>query len=435
MPRMVFAAVAAILAAGQARADLMTYLARNDPSYSWQKAAEGQIDNVAYADLRMVSQTWRGIAWKHRLVIVRPTNVEKSALAVMVIAGGSWREGQELPRLDEKSREFQIARGVAVACRMPVAFLLHVPFQPMFDGKVEDQIISYTFDQYLKSGEEDWPLLFPMVKSAVRAMDTVQAYAEKEWQLKITDFVVCGGSKRGWTTWLTGAADPRVKSISPIVIDMLNLPVQMKHQVDTWGTYSEQIEDYTRIDLPNRMDTPEGRKLMEMVDPYSYRGKLTLPKLLIMGTNDRYWPLDALNVYWDDLEGEKYVLYVPNAGHGVNDFLRLTTDISALALKAAGKMKFPRQTWEFTPTDGGMKLTVKSDPKPQRVDVWTAAAPTRDFREARWKPQTIEPTEGVYAYTLPRPAKGYAAFFAEGYYEIQGRSLFLSTTLRILGAP
>ena len=54
-----------------------------------------------------------------------------------------------------------------------------------------------------------------------------------------------------------------------------------------------------------------------MVDPYTYRDRLTKPKLLINGTNDRYWTLDALDLYWDELKGPKYVVELPNAGHGL----------------------------------------------------------------------------------------------------------------------
>ena len=39
--------------------------------------------------------------------------------------------------------------------------------------------------------------------------------------------------------------------------------------------------------------------------PWVYRDKLTMPKLILNGTNDPYWTLDALNLYWDDLNGRQ----------------------------------------------------------------------------------------------------------------------------------
>ena len=104
----------------------------------------------------------------------------------------------------------------------PVAVLRQVPFQPIF-GMREDDLIAHTFEQYVKTGEADWPLLLPMVKSVVRAMDATQVYATDSWDLSIEEFTVTGASKRGWTTWLTAAVDPRVTALAPMVIDMLNM--------------------------------------------------------------------------------------------------------------------------------------------------------------------------------------------------------------------
>ncbi len=89
--------------------------------------------------------------------------------------------------------------------------LYDIPNQPLFDGKEEDDLQAFTFSQYIKTGDASWPLLFPMVKSVVRAMDVVQSLARKEQIAAVSDFVVAGHSKRGHTTWLTAATDLRIK--------------------------------------------------------------------------------------------------------------------------------------------------------------------------------------------------------------------------------
>ena len=118
-----------------------------------------------------------------------------------------------------------------------------MPFQPLFERR-EDALIAYTFDSYLKTGEEDWPLLLPMVKSATRAMDAVEEIAQRHWQIPIERFTVTGASKRGWTSWLTAAVDSRVAGVAPMVIAMLNMPAQIDLQRTTFGDLSEEIRDY-----------------------------------------------------------------------------------------------------------------------------------------------------------------------------------------------
>jgi PhoPQ-activated pathogenicity-related protein len=411
------------------------YVDRPDSSYRWEVRRTGMVGETEYVELTLTSQTWRDITWRHQLYILKPAEVAQPVRGVFVIAGGRWSDALAEPPADPNAdlpKEASYLSAAAVQMKSPVVILKHVPFQPVFDGMVEDEIISYTFEQFYKTQEADWPLLLPMVKSAVRGMDAAQEYCREKWQLEVPAFTVTGGSKRGWTTWLTGAVDPRASAIAPMVIDVLNMAPQMKHQVDTWGRYSEQIEDYTRRGLQDYADTDLGRRLNAIVDPYSYRDRLTQPKFIMNGTNDRYWTLDALNLYWDGLKGDKYVMYVPNQGHGLNDLVRVIGSLNAFHQSAAGRLELPRMSWTLEPNGIHLHLVVKSDHPPKQVLAWSTTSPTKDFREARWTSSATEQAEQAYHYRMPIPSSGYAALFGEAVFEAGGVPYFLSTNVRIV---
>ena len=305
----------------------------------------------------------------------------------------------------------------------------------MFDGKKEDELIAFTFDEYLRTQDAEWPLLLPMVKSAVRAMDAVQAYTAEAWSLNIEHFTVTGASKRGWTTWLTAAADKRVAAIAPMVIDMLNLEPQLRHQLSSWGAISHKLEDYTERQLQKKLMTPAGRQLQAIVDPYHYRDALSLPKLILLGTNDQYWPLDALNLYWDGLTGDKYILYLPGNGHSLNDYPRIIGTLNALHQHVARGAPLPRLQWTFHQGDDHLSLDMASDISPHRVNAWVATAETRDFRHARWQSFSLESDGETFTYSLKLPLTGYAALFAEAFFDNSGIPYSLSTTVSIASAP
>src|SRR5690606_24386449 len=234
-----------------------------------------------------------------------------------------------------------------------------VPFQPLFKRR-EDALIAYTLDQYLRTGERDWPLLLPMVKSVVRAMDAVQSIARERWEASIAAVTVAGASKRDWKSGLTAAVDPRVVAVAPMVIDMLNMPAQIEHQRATWGDLSQEIADYAALDLPSRLQSTRGSELLSLVDPFSYRTRLTSAKLIILSTNDRYWPLDALKLYWSELPDPKHVLYVPNQGHGLRDVDRLVGALSALHRYAAAGETLPALRWSFAPRDHRLAIHIET---------------------------------------------------------------------------
>ncbi len=414
---------------------LTEYVAKEDPAYHWKEHRQGRLGATEFVELRLVSQEWRGIAWKHQLFLLKPsTATDEARHAMLFITGGSWRAELDDPNHEQQlPREAQLFAAIAEQLKSPVALLLHVPHQPILDGKHEDAAIAYTFEQFLRTGEGDWPLLLPMVKSAVRGMDATQEYAKTHWSMDLKTFTVTGASKRGWTTWLTGAIDRRATAIAPMVIDMLNMSAQMKHQVATWGEYSDEIGDYTQRGLQKQLSSEEGKNLVQIVDPYAYRELLTQPKLLLFGTNDRYWPLDAANLYWDKLEGQKHLLYIPNNGHGLKDYPRIIGALTALHEQAAGGKPLPKLSWKFENGDDRLRLHVSSDQKPREVQAWVASAATRDFRNASWSSQPAKSNGEGFICELPFPEEGFTALFAEAVYENgDSPSLHLSTNLRIL---
>ncbi len=318
--------------------------------------------------------------------------------------------------------------------------LYQVPNQPLLDNRKEDDLITETWLRYLKTGDETWPLLFPMVKSAVKAMDALQEFSEDHLQKRVKSFVITGASKRGWTSWLTPVVDQRVVGTAPIVIDVLNFLAQTKHQKETWGKYSEQIIDYTSKGLVKTSaeeESPRERQLRVMMDPYTYRKRLTLPKLMIVGTNDRYWVVDAMSLYWDDLEGPKYVLEVPNAGHDLGEGRNHALNTLSIFFRhvATGK-PLPTLQWKSEEKDGMLNLQLQSEPVPVGVKLWKAETVGQDFREAQWvsEPLTIKNPHTQASIPLPNGGR-HIAVFGEMEFKYGERSYSLTTLVFCKSAP
>ena len=147
----------------------------------------------------------------------------------------------------------------------------------------EDDLIAYCWDKFLDTGDATWLPRLPMVKSVVKAMDCIQAWSKKEG-IPVEKFIVAGGSKRGWTTWMTGATDDRVEAIMPIVIDVLNLDEQLTHHGATYGFWSKALGDYVRHGIVQNPEHERMQDLHAIEDPHSYLDRLTLPKFIINGT-------------------------------------------------------------------------------------------------------------------------------------------------------
>ena len=416
------------------------YVKKPDATYQWKVLQEVKGPGVTQYVVHLKSQTWRTekevdrTVWEHWLLIAKPDEV-KSSSAFLLIGGGS-NDSKPPEKVDNKLVM------IAAATKSVTAELKLVPNQGLVfhgDGqqRKEDDLIGYTWDQYLKTGDETWPARLPMVKSAVRAMDCIQELlaSEQGGKNKVEKFVVAGGSKRGWTTWCTAAVDKRVEAIVPIVIDVLNVNESMKNHTKAYGFFSLAVGDYMRHNIMQRMNDPRLKELYNIEDPFSYRDRLTMPKYIVNAAGDQFFCPDSSKFYFDELKGEKVLRYVPNGDHSLRD-TDAWESISSYYQSILSKNERPKFTWNFE-SDGSIR--VKTENQPSKVTVWAANNPeARDFRLAKigkaYKPTVLESQgEGVYVGKIETPPKGWTAFFVELSYKNGGVfPLKATTAVRVL---
>jgi PhoPQ-activated pathogenicity-related protein len=407
------------------RTPLDDYIAKPDSSYSWKVVKTSSRPGMRVFVLEMVSQKWRTAEevdrpiWRHWMTVACPEKLT-STTGFLLIGGG--RNGGDPP-----DGPAAMVIKIAQATGTVVTELKMVPNQPLIfhnDGqrRSEDDLIGYTWDQFFKTGDPTWPARNPMAKSAVRAMDTITQLlaSESGGERTVDRFVVAGGSKRGWTTWITAAVDKRVVAIVPIVIDVLNVRESMRHHYEAYGFWAPSIGDYVQHGVTQRMDDPRMVELCRLVDPYSYRKRLTMPKLLVCAAGDQFFLPDSSRFYFDDLVGPKYLRYVPNGDHSLDGTDAIESIIAFYWTVLRGK-QLPRFSWAF---QGNDTIRVHAVDRPERVTLWQATNPrARDFRLESLGPKytsrvLADQGEGNYVATVPAPEEGWTAMFVELLYDV-----------------
>ena len=411
-------------AATQASSPLDRYVATPDTSFHYEHVHTIEGDGYKAHVIRMNSQRWltttevKDPLWWHWLTMIVPDSVQ-SRTGLLYIGGGSRKDS--MPK--EANPDFI---RIALTTNSVVTALHNVPNQPIefvgddFGPRVEDELIAYAWRQYLEAGAKEsdsrWLPRLPMTNAAVRAMDVITAISSEKAGKKIDSFVVAGGSKRGWTTWTTAIADRRVVAIIPIVIDMLNVVPSFQHHWRAYGFWAPAVGDYVHEGIMEWQQSTEYQRLMKVVEPYSFRNRLSLPKLLINASGDQFFLPDSCRFYWDDLLGEKHVRYVPNADHSLSGSDAIET-IAAFHHAIINNRARPDFEWR----GNGGKLNIITEPgqSPQALTLWQATNPNaRDFRletiGKSWKAQPIVlADDGHYQITVEAPKTGWTAFFVE----------------------
>jgi len=400
--------------------------------------------------LDLTSQKWRSpsevdrVLWKHWLTIIVP---EWDIIlgptwdtALLLISDGNNTDPH--PDFDPNIRQ------LAAGTRSVIIELSAIPNQPLLftdesTSRIEDEIIAYSWDKYLNGGDANWPVQLPMVKSVVRAMDAVQDFVANDAVVTktINNFVLTGGSKRGWTAWLTAAVDYRVTALAPIVSDLLNMKRSFAHHWAAYGFWADALAPYEELGIFEWFDTQQATELLQIVDPFEYLDRLDIPKFIINSAGDDFFVNDSIQFYIDNLPGETYLRHVPNTDHyltgAFDDVFNSMAPYYDAFLNSDPRPQF---SWTFN-QDGSVSVQIIDTPK--AVNLWQAANPNeRDFRMITigqtWTSSPLtDQGGGLYIAQVPEPQTGWIAFFVEMVFEspFQGTGQFdyhFTTEIRIL---
>lgn len=427
--------------AGPARAPnaLDAYVARPDPSYGYRVVGTCKGEGYRCAILQMTSQTWGpkdvdDRVWKHWMTVVIPDNLSHSK-AFLYITGGN--KGDAAPTAPAE----RFAK-LAVDTGSVVVELDDVPNQPLTFAddplgkpRVEDEIIAFLQARFATSQDPETLLRLPMVKSGTQAMTAVQDFIRTDsgGARTIDGFVVAGGSKRGWTTWLVGAVDKRVVGIVPIVINVLSVDDTVIHHWRALGYFSPALQDYVDAGLiPAQIGKPALAEVNRIEDPLNYqdRDTMKIPKYVINAVGDEYFPPDNTRYGYSKVAQPKRLRMIPNSKHSTagTDIMESITAFHDAVLNGR---PLPDYSWTVR-RDGA--LVVKPQGQPSEVRLWQATNPrARDFRvdtigKAFASTLLAPRADGTYVGAVPKPARGYTAYFVELTYPSGGKYPLKFTT-------
>lgn len=401
--------------------ELDHYVWETDPAYSSTVRTTVQGTDYTSYFLDMTSQSWRTTAevdrtvWKHELIIVVPDKLLPGPNVLRIVGGNSG----DLPATAPSDATLTLAR----MTRAVVIELRQVPNQPLVfteqagTARTEDALIAFSWAQAMKTADSTWSAHFPMVKSAVRAIDTAREflYSPAGGNHSLDGFVVMGAGQRGFTAWLTAAVDPRVVGVVPIASDVPNIAASMTQHVESYGFWAKDLAEYHRNGVVQNLGSKELEKLLGHADPYAFRDRLAMPKYIVNATGDSVFLPDGSQNYLAELPGEKLLRYVANSDQSLqgSDWLE---GVAAYVSSLRQSRERPSFAWQFVGDDS---IRVETKQPPTQALLWQVSnALGRDFRVQSigkaWTRTTLsDQGGGVYLGRVTKPPMGYAAFFIE----------------------
>lgn len=239
-------------------------------------------------------------------------------------------------------------------------------------------------------------------------------------------------------TWLTAAVDARVVGAAPLVIDVLDMRPNFHNIYRTYGHWPVALKDYIEMNVTRCINCPAFQDLAAIEDPKVYLDRFVARKIPIMAANavaDEFFVPESWQWWYPEYEGEKHLMYIPNAEHSMAGHIEeISNTLSAFLHTLIHGQTRPQVSFELT--DNGSRVVIQTDRAPSAVKLWQAyneknrAFILNCYLQCWWRPTDL-PSAGnnTYIATVDVPETGYLAWLVQLTFDIPGSSSpFVTTT-------
>jgi len=162
-------------------------------------------------------------------------------------------------------------------------------------------------------------------------------------------------------------------AIAPVVLDAINFVEVEHHQWMSYGGWTFALQDYIDMDIMSRLDDPNMVLLQEMEDPYFYKDRLTMPKMVVNAVLDEFQQPDDTHYWWSGMPEPKHFLMVPNAEHSlITGILEVVPAIGSWIQNIILGEKIPTFDWTINDTTGEIVATLDADSVVHSATMWYA---------------------------------------------------------------
>ncbi|GJP30529.1 hypothetical protein CLOM_g3789 [Closterium sp. NIES-68] len=374
--------------------------------------------------LRVTTQRWLNESvtdrsvWWHYLSLIAPDHMRNASKGlVLFFVGAGWSEhgrGERAYHVPKTNDVFiRLAAPLVVDLGILGVMLHQVPMMPVTfyssppgisSNKsrklVEEEITSFSLAMAIHdTSTPEWPIYMPMAKSVIRGMDAVQlAVREMLPHVPVEAFVTIGVSKRACMAWLSAVLDKRVVAFISYGYDLINFEPNMQHLLDSVGAVPIMGRSYVDYNLTRMLHSPQLHRIMSYTDPYFFRDRLTMPKLLISASNDEFFSMDDSYYYFQDLPAPALLKIVANLDHMVIQMSQWAYDASISFLSS---LLHANSSCASLPASSRPSLTWTRPTTPTTATTPTTPTTPTTASSLNLQPSSNTPTTRAFLSDLP----------------------------------